>query len=387
VAHSQPSLSQGGTARRTQKSGYLPTLDGWRALAILAVMLHHDALHHIGTFSTQWVYQYGSYGVDVFFAISGLLICSRLLDEERISGSVHLQRFYVRRAFRILPPALLYLIVLALMAKLSVIGISKRELLESLFFCRNYWTIFGGMRAGLAGWYTGHFWSLSLEEQFYLLFPAIIALASRKYRAGILTVLALLIFAHRIVALHSRPWDHIEFHADVRIDALLVPALIAVLISNAKTRDLFQRRLRFWPLVVLATLCLIPFGQGKAWHISLVIVLMPCIVLGSVLNPTNLFGRALEWSWLRFIGRISYSLYLWQQLFFTGHFAPGGTLGPWQRWPLNLALTFACALASYYILERPMARLGHRWAPSATPGREDLDHGSYREDMERTTPS
>jgi peptidoglycan/LPS O-acetylase OafA/YrhL len=62
-----------------QKAGYMPTLDGWRAVAILSVIFYHDALHSIGRFSTLWLYEYGRLGVDVFFAISGLLICSRLL--------------------------------------------------------------------------------------------------------------------------------------------------------------------------------------------------------------------------------------------------------------------------------------------------------------------
>ena len=76
---------------------------------------------------------------------------------------------------------------------------------------------------------------------------------------------------------------------------------------------------------------------------------------------------------LRYIGRISYSLYLWQQLFFLGHFGPPDSkLALLQSWPLRLILTFACALASYELLERPLARLGHKLAPSATPGRSDL---------------
>jgi peptidoglycan/LPS O-acetylase OafA/YrhL len=79
---------------------------------------------------------------------------------------------------------------------------------------------------------------------------------------------------------------------------------------------------------------------------------------------------------LRYIGRISYSLYLWQQLFFIQHFVGGDPLRVWQSWPLRLVMTSACAMTSYYLLERPLARLGHRLAPSATPGREDLDKGS-----------
>ncbi len=369
-------MTKNATGRPTpKKSGYLPTLDGWRALAILAVIFHHGSVYSLGIFNTRWLYEYGAFGVDVFFAISGLLISSRLLDEEQISGSIHLKRFYIRRFFRIVPPAFLYLLVVALLAKGSVISVSKHEWFEALLFCRNYVTIFGAAVSGESGWYTGHFWSLSLEEQFYLILPAILVLSAKRYRAAMLTAFIFLIAVHRFFILHLRPWRYIEFHADVRLDALLVPALFAVLISNVEIRALFKHLLRFWPLLALATFCLIPFGKNQAWHISLLIVLMPCIVLGSVLNPDNFGGKVLEWTWLRYIGRISYSLYLWQQLFFTQHFVLSEPIGLWQTWPLNLILTFGCAIASYYLLERPLARLGHRWAPSATPGREDLDVG------------
>ena len=105
-----------------RKSGsYMPTLDGWRAIAIFSVMVYHESLHHIWGIGTGWFYANGETGVDVFFAISGILICSRLLAEEQRFGSISLPQFYVRRAFRILPPAMLYLCVLALLSALSII--------------------------------------------------------------------------------------------------------------------------------------------------------------------------------------------------------------------------------------------------------------------------
>jgi peptidoglycan/LPS O-acetylase OafA/YrhL len=112
--------------------------------------------------------------------------------------------------------------------------------------------------------------------------------------------------------------------------------------------------------------------------------LLPAIVLGSVLNPGNVFGKLLEWSVLRYIGRISYSLYLWQELFFAGHFFPEGShrLGRLQDWPLRLILTFAIAALSYHFVERPLTRLGHKLAPPATAGRQELDADSPRATQE-----
>jgi len=358
-----------------RKSAYLPTLDGWRAIAILAVIFHHDELHAIGRFSTGWVYEYGNTGVDVFFAISGILICSRLLDEEVIFGHIHLKSFYIRRAFRILPPALLYLCTLAILSRLLPISITLREFAGSFFFCRNYPSLVGAVD-GVKSWYTGHFWSLAVEEQFYLFLPTLLVVTARKYRMGVLGFLALLITVHRTFALHSRPWSQIQFHTDIRLDALLVPAIFAVLASNPRAREYFKRGLRFWPALFVVIICVLPFGAGTAWRATFIIWAMPCLVLGSILNPANIFGTFLESSVLRYIGRISYSLYLWQQLFFTQHFIPWTRpLGIAQSWPLCLLLTFGCAIASYHLLERPLARLGHKLAPSATRGRDDLDAG------------
>jgi peptidoglycan/LPS O-acetylase OafA/YrhL len=284
-----------------------------------------------------------------------------------------LKDFYVRRAFRILPPALLYLGVVALLSAVSVIPASRAELAEALLFCRNT-THFLHVTTGQTAYYTAHFWSLSLEEQFYLLLPASLVLLASRYRVRALAVLAVAVAVHRVLALQARPWQLIQFHTDVRIDALMVPAMIAVLAWSPQIRPVFQKYLRFWPLGVIAFLCLIPFGEGTAWQATAVIWLLPAIVLGSVLNPANMFGRLLEWSVLRYIGRISYSLYLWQQLFFTGHnFGGSHALGWLQSWPLRLFLVFAVAAASHHLVERPFMRLGHKLAPPATAGRKELD--------------
>src|SRR5450432_708876 len=94
------------TSSAATKPNYLPTLDGWRALAILGVMLCHDSIHTLGPFNTGFLYMHGDLGVDLFFAISGILICSRLLTEEESQGFISRKDFYIRRAFRILSPAI-----------------------------------------------------------------------------------------------------------------------------------------------------------------------------------------------------------------------------------------------------------------------------------------
>ena len=150
--------------------GYVPTLDGWRTLSIAAVILCHDNLHRFGPFSTEWLYLHGNVGVDIFFAISGLLICSRLLDEESDAGSISIRNFYLRRAFRILPPAIAFLAALLILSRLVHLPAETPEVLASLFFVRNY-TFFFHHFQSVAPFYTSHFWSLAVEEHFYLIFP------------------------------------------------------------------------------------------------------------------------------------------------------------------------------------------------------------------------
>lgn len=123
---------------------YIPTLDGWRAVAILLVIFHHDSLHtfaclhKLGHIITFGVFTYGYVGVDVFFAISGILICTLLLNEEQKSQRIDLKAFYVRRVFRIIPPALFYLTVLAILAGCRFIPLRPIDWWGAILFFRNY---------------------------------------------------------------------------------------------------------------------------------------------------------------------------------------------------------------------------------------------------------
>lgn len=110
----------------------------------------------------------------------------------------------------------------------------------------------------------------------------------------------------------------------------------------------------------LVPVTLVPFG-------------FPIIILSTVLHPKGVLGRILEFPLLRFVGKISYSIYLWQQLFFTGdHASAGWPLNLLQSRPWSIILVIALATGSFYLIEKPFIRLGHRLAPPATPGRVEL---------------
>jgi peptidoglycan/LPS O-acetylase OafA/YrhL len=342
---------------RSNNPHYLPTLDGWRTLAILSVMLCHDSIHHLGPLSTSWFYWHGNLGVDIFFAISGVLICSRLLTEEETSGRISLRSFYLRRAFRILPAAAVFLSTLLILKATVHLPVERPELLASLFFFRNYTSLFSHWQT-IYPYYTSHFWSLAVEEHFYLILPGLLVLSPKRLRAPFLLILAAAISLHRIA-----PYSWLSLHTDMRLDALLAPAALAVLLHSPRFRERLIRSLRFAPIFAATLVLLITTRQDPRTTGVLIAWLTPFLILGTMLNPKSWPSRLLESAPLRYAGRISYSLYLWQQLFLIAHFgANTARLGPIQIFPYNWIATFACALLSFYLVEQPLIRLGHKLA-------------------------
>lgn len=363
------------------RSGYIPTLDGWRAIAVLSVVAYHSTVLRLGPFSDAWIHDFGFLGVDLFFAISGLLICSRLLEEEQVNQHISLKAFYVRRFCRILPPAFLFLALLAVLGLAHVVRVDPASWFCSLFFVNNYY--FVHLHGSDVALYTNHFWSLAVEEHFYLLLPGVLCLFPRR-RIRVLTLLILAFFAFSVVCHANRHWMELlggnvaYARTEFRMNALLFPALLAVLLRETRFRALCAQ----WatPLFVIlvfgfALVFLLRAGVVPAdW---LVIPFgLPFLVAGTSLRPSSDLSRILEFAPLRFIGRISYSIYLWQELFFIGRnvgLRAASPLGLLQSVPWNLAAVVLVATFSYFFIEKPFIRLGHRLAPPATPGRLDLD--------------
>ena len=358
------------TAATSTLKGYIPTLDGWRAVAILAVIASH-AGHSYSEASGRVSFfdriASGTHGVNLFFAISGLLITSRLLEEWDTSGRVSLKRFYTRRAFRILPPALLYLGVVALLGALGLLPVVWSEFVAAMLFFRNYLPVILGPNG--AGFFTSHYWSLGVEEHFYLFWPALLLFAGRKRALPVAIVIAVLVAVWR----HFEAWREIMLYnaiqptyfarSDTRIDSIMWGVVAALALSRPEVRAFVERYLS--TIVYLAFVALygaIAYRYGTRptfWEASIV----PVLIVGTVLHPRSALGRVLENPALRWIGRLSYSLYLWEFFFI---YYPGvpSTLGVWQTFPVNLIATVVCASASYYLVERPLIRVGHRLAPA-----------------------
>jgi peptidoglycan/LPS O-acetylase OafA/YrhL len=339
----------------------IPSLDGWRAIAVMMVVAHHAgavASRSGGEFEAS-PFWYLGVGVDVFFAISGFLITARILNEWEATGAVNLTNFYLRRAFRILPPANCVLLITVL---LGVSG-SAWNAISCLTFWRNY------LPPGTGSWTTGHFWSLSLEEQFYLIWPCVLLLAGRARAPRVLfwSIMAVCAWRSLILLLWQSP--AMMFRTDLRVDGLLWGCLAAFA---------FRRiRVPGWALAAsIAAAAIISsnyrYGAG--------LVILPAAIAASVLataqRPGSMIASALDWSPIAWIGRMSYSIYLWQQIFLTPAWQNPRANIDWPI-PLRIAALFLIACASYYLIEKPCIQLGkrliaRRMRRSVFPGRECL---------------
>jgi peptidoglycan/LPS O-acetylase OafA/YrhL len=220
------------------------------------------------------------------------------------------------------------------------------------------------------GFYTAHFWSLAVEEHFYLIWPVLLIAAKPKRAGKVAFVFAMVVFAWRNAESHFQ-WlagillpANLLSRTDTRMDALLWGCLAAIYFPAIKR---YSARIRFsqlW-LPILATLLVIE-KLHPAGLILLRAVLLPALVLSTVIQPTSLLGRILEWQLLRSIGAMSYSLYLWQELFLPelGSEKAHGAFHYLQQPPWNVLTILICACLSRYLIEIPMTRLGHRISAS-----------------------
>jgi peptidoglycan/LPS O-acetylase OafA/YrhL len=342
-----------------KRNNYLPSLDGWRTVAILWVIEAHNQPWHWGPFNNRWLQQRGDHGVQLFFALSGLLICTRLLHEEQRFGAISLRSFYTRRLFRIQPAALVYL---AAVCALMLLGYVRRvwdAVAAAALMVRNFLPRYD------TNWETAHFWSLAVEEHFYLLLPGFLVLCRRRRIAWLcLVLLALELWRLAVFAYPKLQGATylIYLRTDLVIDGILLGSLFALALTRPPLRRLAQTWLRPWVALLYAAAVFISqeLHSGRSDHAVLMTV-YPVLLTATVLHPESWTTRFLELPPLRFVGRISYSLYLWQELFFFP-FRPPTPGSLHAHTLLCWAATFACAIASYYLVETPLIRRGHRVA-------------------------
>jgi peptidoglycan/LPS O-acetylase OafA/YrhL len=355
------------------KLGNRPPLTGIRALGITAVLVYHS---NFKTMPGAWAM------LQVFFVLSGFLITAMLNAEGRRNGRISMTGFYSRRAVRLLPPLVLTITLMAIYSAFVYVADASARLwgdsAAALFYYADYRQAFG--HAPFFG-FLAQTWSLSVEEQFYIIWSillvAAVAAGHRRLAYGFAVVgIAASVADRMVLALHAPHFDtavftRIYYAFDTRADALLIGCLLGLLASDGYLND-WTRPVR--ALVTVAAAASAVFMGWILWSAplfreALVIWQLPAttlacaiIIIYFVVNPNGWGSRAVGLGIFVFVGNLSYTLYL---VHFPVYLAIQPNETHWGYWPtelVRLGIIFAIAIASWFLIERPLLRWRQRSA-------------------------
>jgi peptidoglycan/LPS O-acetylase OafA/YrhL/O-antigen ligase len=354
--------SDPGTAQ-SAPSGYRPALDGVRAIAVLAVIGYHLSTRISG----------GFLGVDVFFVLSGYLITSILLGDLLTTGRIRFAEFWARRARRLLPAVGLLVLVCAYQIHhyedVGTWSLRQSDLLSTLFYYAN-WHFIATDQSYFATFLGAspvrHTWTLAIEEQFYLVWPVIVYVTYRMARSlgALIGVIVAGIVGSTIAmaALYTATDpSRAYFGTDTRAATLLVGAGLAVLVARrpgvlAAPRSQALIRWAWVPVAVAMLAASVAvtdhstvYYDGGALVFALIVALGLFVLEAAPKGP---LAAVLGIAPLRWIGRISYSLYLWYWPVLV--WTSGSTANGHVRKLLQVVLMFVAATVSYYVVEQPI---------------------------------
>jgi len=345
-----------------------PSLDGLRAVSILLVVGAHSISPGRYPAAFSLFGHLGNTGVRVFFLISGFLITSLLLKEHAAAGAISLPKFYMRRVIRIFPAFYVYVGIVALLAWTGRIQLLPGDMPHALTYTMNY--------HHERSWYVNHLWSLSVEEQFYLLWPAALLIAGprRALKGAAAAIVIVPLIRWWIYWDFAREQPMSQYYATALdryfqavCDSLATGCVLAGCYSAlGGVRRYVELQGRVWyPLLPLALI----LASGALHKVSVPVYL----ILGQsganigiallldywVRRPDSLSGRVLNLAWMAKIGVWSYSIYLWQELLLD--MTPGGIS---LAFPWNIAAVLAVSIASYYCVEKQALKLRRYFSPS-----------------------
>lgn len=342
---------------------HFPGLDGLRGISIIIVVLGHVCIGtpYDGFFD-------GNAAVEIFFVISGFLITTLLLKERVRNGKVNLKQFYIRRFLRIIPVAYLYLIVVLIIELFLRIKISAASFASAFFFFKQYPVI-----SGAWDWNTAHFWSLSVEEQFYLVFPLLMVSNLNRYikiLIGIIVLLPVLelLGFNKIGPFYANHSLHTGTFILINVFGKFVSIAIGALLSVLLFKGIIkiERLPNHFLLTFSALIIAILIHTGRSWiFIPYSGIFIFPLIIGFIilvnLRGQNLLSRILNSRALTHIGVLSYSMYIWQQIFtknqpWQGLFKYSGSVA------LNLAALIIVAHVSYYFYEKKFLKLKKHFA-------------------------
>lgn len=327
----------------------IPSLNGLRALSIFCVLIAHIQIMNLQLPDGPG----GQIGVTVFFVISGFLITLLLAKEESSTGTISLKKFYLRRSLRLFPVFYVLLLVYFILQLSGIIYMEAGSWLSSITYTKYLFS------QNEHDWETGHIWSLSAEEHFYLVWPLVFVYLKKFRQFFAIAVIAVVPFVRLLT---NVPVMHLFTRADAMMWGCLFALNYTRIVQFVKARSTAVLLLPFaMVLFCLASkkLIAIPDPQLRNHFVlaffgsfgTITNVGIAFIVVISVNCQHNLYFRFLNSSSMNYIGKLSYSIYLWQQLFFSPNVKPFSNL------PLNLLCIAIVSVASYQFVEKPFLKL------------------------------
>ncbi|WP_436855289.1 acyltransferase family protein [Staphylococcus caeli] len=351
---------------------YMPGLDGLRAIAVIGIIIYH--------LNKQWL-SGGFLGVDTFFVISSYLITSLLLYEFESNGAIDLKAFWLRRFKRLIPAVfvLVFTVTLAtLIFKPELIVSIKQDAFAAIFYVSNWWYIATDVNyfEQFAFMPLKHLWSLAIEEQFYIFFPIVIVallLTVKKYRNITLIFWIISLISLAIMIFIAQPHMHhsrVYFGTDTRLQTMLLGVILAFIWPPFKLKKNPNKALRtiidgtgLMGLIVLFLL-FIKVDDNSDWIYNggfYLISGMTLFVIMSAVHPSGYFAKMLGNPLFIYIGKRSYSLYLWHFpviSFIHSYFVDGQM--PVYVYAIDIILTLICAELSYRYIETPFRKQGFK---------------------------
>lgn len=343
----------------------IPSLNGWRAIAVTLVILGHlkvmlipnDILYKI---LDNFVYP--EFGVRIFFVLSGFLITTLLIKEIKKTGRINILNFFIRRFLRIVPALWLYLLTIAVLNHVFNFELTFSHFLGPLLYLNNF-NIFP------RSWIIGHTWSLAVEEQFYLIWPFIFYLLKNL----LFVCLFFIVYTSIVITIvYFKPQL-----SQVLLEPFLQPA--AAIFTGAAlaiiwSKNFYHINIRnylknyFFLLSVLAILTiyilkhygllsLILYSGGD----TILNLIVAYLIVFSIVKKQGIVYTILNKKILVNIGLLSYSLYLWQQVFII----PAGAFTNWSRYfffPFNILAIAVVAYFSHHYFEKPFLKLKQRFS-------------------------
>jgi peptidoglycan/LPS O-acetylase OafA/YrhL len=362
----------------TNRLNYTSSLDGMRALAILAVL----SFHGLGPVSLAVFGSGGWLGVDCFFVLSGFLITKLLLDELSTTKTINIKAFFIRRIFRIIPVYTAFVLITALANPFHRSDIWRCAVVAGSFLS-DYNIALHGHHTANSGFENS--WSLAVEEKFYLIWPFLLTIFARTPIRLVATSLILSQLWKAFLILNGADWIRLGAAFDTKFDDILWGALAATLMhagywETAKQRTKIEKIATFvlpLALIVASWFTIHPHlvkdvaGKLIYWN-----VMLPCLsaataafLVSLTVNPNSLEARFLSIKPLVWLGKLSYSLYLWHALAFglaafVSVYLPITAQTPYLQEIWTLAVCVSLAAVSYYGLEKPFLKLKKKFEQS-----------------------